>query len=87
MRASGPAVDATGIAEGFSGSPVMCLDANGVRRNIGAISQSVGEYGNHVVLVTPIEEMLRDVPPPPVAAGGAADRDGLLRSARPRRAP
>ena len=62
-------MDATGIAEGFSGSPVMCLDANGVRRNIGAISQSVGEYGNHVVLVTPIEEMLRDAPPPPAAAG------------------
>ena len=83
VRASGPAVDATGIAEGFSGSPVMCLDANGVRRNIGAISQSVGEYGNHVVLVTPIEEMLRDAPSPPVAANSAADRGGLLRSARP----
>ncbi len=83
VRASGPAVDSSGIAEGFSGSPVMCLDPNGVRRNIGAISESVGEYGNHVVLVTPIEEMLRDAPSPPPAVGIAARPSGLLRSARP----
>ncbi len=82
VRASGPAVDATGIAEGFSGSPVLCLDPNGVRRNIGAISQSVGEYGNHVVLVTPIEEMLGDAPAAPAGAATAAGAR-VLRSARP----
>src|SRR4051812_10426188 len=32
---SGPAVDATGIGPGFSGSPIYCADAAGVMRNIG----------------------------------------------------
>src|SRR5829696_4083380 len=30
FRASGPAVDATGIGPGFSGSPIYCADAAGV---------------------------------------------------------
>jgi hypothetical protein len=68
VRTSGPAVDATGIGPGFSGSPILCGG-----RNAGAISESVGEYGNHVVLVTPIEEMLRDQPgPAPATASGPA---------------
>ena len=45
VQVSGPAVDATGIGPGFSGSPIYCPDAAGVSRNIGAISQSVNEYG------------------------------------------
>src|SRR5215218_11073871 len=53
IRVSGPAVDATGIGPGFSGSPVMCDG-----RNAGAISEGVGEYGNHIALATPIEEVL-----------------------------
>src|SRR5256885_13041125 len=34
IQASGPAVDATGIAEGFSRSPIYCPDDHGVQRNI-----------------------------------------------------
>lgn len=58
VRASGPAVDATGIGPGFSGSPIYCPDAAGVQRSIGAISESIGEYGGKVVLATPIEAIL-----------------------------
>ena len=36
---SGPAVDATGIGPGFSGSPIYCPDARGRERVIGAISR------------------------------------------------
>ena len=82
VRASGPAVDATGIGPGFSGSPILCPGAGGVRANAGAISESIGEYGNHVVLVTPIEEMLRDPPATPAAAS-ARTGSALARSARP----
>ncbi len=52
IQVSGPAVDATGIGPGFSGSPIYCPDAAGVSRNIGAISQSVNEYGGKVALAT-----------------------------------
>jgi hypothetical protein len=58
VRVSGPAVDEAGIAEGFSGSPVKCADADGTLRTIGAIAQGTGDYGNKVVLATPIETML-----------------------------
>jgi hypothetical protein len=76
IRVSGPAVDATGIGPGFSGSPVMCDG-----RNAGAISEGLGEYGNDVALATPIEDMIRDRPPAPPRE---ARRDpGLLRAARP----
>ncbi|MGH2847699.1 MAG: SpoIVB peptidase S55 domain-containing protein, partial [Thermoleophilaceae bacterium] len=53
IRVSGPAVDDTGIGPGFSGSPILCDG-----RNAGAISEGLGEYGNHVALATPIEEIL-----------------------------
>src|SRR5690349_24963443 len=33
VTASGPAVDATGIGPGFSGSPIYCRDSHGVQRN------------------------------------------------------
>jgi hypothetical protein len=58
VRVSGPAVDATGVGPGFSGSPIYCPDAAGTSRNIGAISESIGEYGGKVVLATPIEAIL-----------------------------
>ena len=58
VQVSGPAVDSTGVAEGFSGSPVYCPDGIGGVGNIGAISEGVGQFGNNVVLVTPIEQML-----------------------------
>ena len=65
VRVSGPAVEGSGIAAGFSGSPVYCRDSAGVERNVGAISAGVGQYGDEVGLVTPIEEMLgRPVDPP-----------------------
>ena len=54
----GPAVDATGIGPGFSGSPIYCDPGDGVPRNIGAISESIGDYGGKVVLATPIEAIL-----------------------------
>ncbi len=58
LRVSGPAVDATGVGPGFSGSPVYCRDGAGVARNAGAISESIGSYGGKTVLATPIEEIL-----------------------------
>ena len=85
VQASGPAVDATGIGPGFSGSPIYCPGADGVRRNIGAISSSIGEYGGKVVLATPIETILANPAHPP-AARGVRDRprggDDSARAAR-----
>jgi hypothetical protein len=67
VRVSGPAVDATGVGPGFSGSPVLCTGADGVARNIGAISETIGEYGGKTVLATPIEAMLAQPVDPPAA--------------------
>jgi hypothetical protein len=84
VRVSGPAVDATGIGPGFSGSPIYCPDGDGVQRVIGAISEGIGEYGNKVALATPIEQMLAE----PVTPPAAARRDpALLRRARPMALP
>jgi hypothetical protein len=80
FRASGPAVDATGIGPGFSGSPIYCPDGAGVQRVAGAISEGIGQYGNHVALATPIEDMLGVRPSAPPQARKASR---LLRSARP----
>jgi hypothetical protein len=79
VEASGPAVDATGIGPGFSGSPIYCAGPDGVQRNIGAISNSIGEYGGKVVLATPIEAMLGNPPNPPVARDAG---DGTAASPR-----
>ncbi len=67
VTASGPAVDATGIGPGFSGSPIYCPDG-AVQKNIGAISESIGDYGGKTVLATPIELMLANSVDPPKAA-------------------
>jgi hypothetical protein len=80
---SGPAVDETGIGPGFSGSPIYCPDAQGTARNIGAISESVGEYGGKVALATPIEAILGN----PVDAPHATDARATLARARPLAAP
>src|SRR3954451_19838619 len=72
VTASGPAVGSTGIGPGFSGSPIYCPDGSGVQRNIGAISESIGDYGGKTVLATPIEIMLANPvhpPQPPNAPG------------------
>jgi hypothetical protein len=75
VRVSGPAVDASGIGPGFSGSPILCDG-----RNAGAVSEGLGDYGNHVVLATPIEEILSDR----LARARRARRDPrLARAARP----
>jgi hypothetical protein len=80
VRVSGPAVDATGIGPGFSGSPIYCQDGDGISRVIGAISEGIGEYGNKVALATPIEQMLAE----PVSPPSSARRDrALLRRADP----
>jgi hypothetical protein len=76
VRVSGPAVDATGIGPGFSGSPILCDG-----RNAGAISEGIGAYGNHVGLATPIEEILTARPAPAPASARSAPR--LARVARP----
>ena len=67
VRVSGPAVDATGLGPGFSGSPIYCPDADGVARNIGAISETIGEYGGRLALATPIEFVLAQPALPPAA--------------------
>jgi hypothetical protein len=76
IRVSGPAVDATGIGPGFSGSPVICEG-----RYAGAISEGVGSYGNLVVLATPIEEILTARPTQTPRSARSAPR--IARAARP----
>lgn len=76
IRVSGPAVDATGIGPGFSGSPIICDG-----RHAGAISEGIGAYGNHVVLAAPIEEILTARPAPVPASARRAPR--IARAARP----
>jgi hypothetical protein len=80
VRVSGPAVDATGVGPGFSGSPIICPGGDGVQRNAGAISESVGEFGNRVALATPIEQILGQTPE---AGASARSAPALRRSARP----
>jgi hypothetical protein len=75
VRVSGPAVDATGVGPGFSGSPIVCDG-----RYAGAISEGIGDYGNKVVLATPIEAILGARPS---ASAAARKAPGLLRAARP----
>jgi hypothetical protein len=83
IKASGPAVDETGIGPGFSGSPIDCPDAQGTARNIGAISESVGDYGGKVALATPIEAILGN----PVDAPHATPARATLAKARELTAP
>src|SRR5690349_10834511 len=68
VRVSGPAVDSTGIAEGFSGSPIYCPDDQGVQRVVGAVAYSTADYGGKVVLATPIESVLGQKIDPPAGA-------------------
>jgi hypothetical protein len=75
VRVSGPAVDATGVGPGFSGSPIVCDG-----RYAGAISEGIGDYGNKVVLATPIEAILGARAS---TAATARRAPGLLRAARP----
>lgn len=87
---SGDAVDATGIGPGFSGSPIYCPDEAGTPRVIGAISESINEYGGKAALATPIDAIIGtpvDVPGRTNAtstqaratATGGAERAGAAR--------
>lgn len=71
-RASGPAVDSTGVAQGFSGSPVYCPLAGGGSAIAGAVSEATGDYGNLLILVTPIETMLAEPRTDGVAASATS---------------
>jgi hypothetical protein len=68
IQVSGPALGDAGIAEGFSGAPVYCPDAAGTRRVVGALSETLGQYGETVGLVTPIEQMIGLLAEPPATA-------------------
>ena len=65
VRVSGPAIDATGLGPGFSGSPILCTGSDGIAHNIGAISETIGEYGGRAALATPIEAILAQPQMPP----------------------
>lgn len=72
-RASGPVVEETGVAEGFSGSPVSCPAAGGGSAIVGAIAYATGDFGNRLVLLTPIGAMLAEPTSRlPVQGGGLA---------------
>jgi hypothetical protein len=86
VRASGAAVEETGIGPGFSGSPIYCPGADGTQRVIGAISEAIGEYGGKVVLATPIESMLGQPVDPPVGTPTPSARAAAA-NARPLAAP
>jgi hypothetical protein len=80
VRVSGPAVDATGVGPGFSGSPILCDG-----RTAGAISEGIGEFGNKVVLATPIESIL--TARPARAPASARRAPALLAAASPLSGP
>jgi hypothetical protein len=84
FRASGAAIDATGIGPGFSGSPISCPDPQGTQRVVGAISEGIGEYGNKTALATPIELILGEPVDPPAETRVAP---ALVRAARPLATP
>ena len=73
LRFSGENIERTGVGQGFSGSPIYCPDGEGTQRVIGAISESVGEYGGLLALATPIEQILAQPVDPP-AGGPPASR-------------
>jgi len=68
VRVSGPAVELSGIAEGVSGAPIYCPDGTGGTGVVGAISETVGQFGEKIGLATPIEQVLGESPAPPAAA-------------------
>lgn len=80
ISVSGPAIDATGIGPGFSGSPITCTGADGIPRIAGAVSEGIGEFGGKRGLATPIESILGEPADPPASARVAT---AFLRRARP----
>lgn len=82
VRVAGPAVDVTGLGPGFSGSPIICPGADGIGRNIGAISATIGEYGGKIALATPIESILAQPVLPPAATRAAVPARSPIVGAR-----
>src|SRR5438270_13887002 len=81
ITVSGPAVDATGVGPGFSGSPIYCPPpADGTPEVAGAISEGIGDYANKTLLATPIEAMLGE---PVVPAASTRSARAMVRGARP----
>ena len=80
IQVSGPAVDATGIGPGFSGSPVRCPAANGTMEIAGAISEGIGQYGNKQALATPIQSVLGE---PVDAPAGIRSEPAMVARAKP----
>jgi hypothetical protein len=87
LTISGPAIDATGVGPGFSGSPVLCPGADGVPRIAGAISEAIGAYGGRTVLATPIQAILGEPVDPPRASVSGAQAASLRRGGRPLAGP
>ncbi len=89
VKVSGDRIERSGLAQGFSGSPVMCPGADGVLKNAGALSEGLGDYGDKVVLATPIEQVIgTPVTAPRARSRRAARRDAkLLAAAEPLRMP
>ena len=81
---SGPAVDATGIGPGFSGSPIYCADETGVQRVIGAISESINEYAGKAALATPIEAIIGTPVDVPGRTNAASTKARASRALSPR---
>ena len=81
MQVSGPAVDYHGRRRGVLGLAGLLPRMRSARsEGAGAISEGIGQYGNNVVLVTPIEQMLGEPvrPPPDAPKLGAARPRPLL---------
>ncbi len=68
FRVHGAEIERTGIARGFSGSPIYCPGADGVVRVAGAASEGVGDYGDLTALATPIEQVIGTPVLPPLGA-------------------
>ena len=77
VRVAGLAVDATGLGPGFSGSPILCPGADGIARNIGALSETIGEYGGLTGLATPIESILAQPTLPPAGTSSVVGARSL----------
>lgn len=85
FRVSGENIERTGIARGFSGSPVVCPGADGVQRIAGAASEGVGDYGDQTALATPIEQVIGTPVDPPTGKTPAPKRSARRYAAGDRR--
>jgi hypothetical protein len=68
IQVSGPAVAATGVAEGFSGSPILCPGPGGTMETAGAISEGLPTTDDSLAIATPIQAMLGEPVKPPAGA-------------------